>query len=359
MSASGNAGKNWLALLGSMRLVSGAALAIVLSLLLPLPARGADTGARPYAVVDLHTDLSYQSNFRGRSFADGVGQFRAADLARAGVVGVVLPLFVPRDASPTGPRLADLERSYLGVFSALLKTPPYRLPGCIPRDGGVRTWLAFEGAGPLARRPRELGEFAARGVRVAGLVHTRRNELASSSGDPAPVSEGLSPAGREFAEAAIRLGVVLDVSHASERATRELTALSRSAGVPVIATHSNARSLADHPRNLTDAELRAIAETGGVVGVNFHSPFVVRKRPATLADVVAQVRYLARVMGAEHVAIGADFEGDSRPPAELSDAGGYQRLATALEGAGMSRNDVESVMSRNALRVLCRSGDTD
>jgi len=343
---------------GGQALAFTSALSLSLAALLPLPVLGAETGRRPYAVVDLHTDLSYQANFRGRSFAEGVGQFRAADLARAGVVGVVLPLFVPRDASSSGPRLTDLERSYQRVFSALARTEPYRLPGCIPRGGGVRTWLAFEGAGPLANQPDELRNFAARGVRVAGLVHTRKNELATSSGDPS-VAEGLSPAGRAFATAAMSLGMVLDVSHASERATRELTAMSRAASVPVIATHSNARALAEHPRNLRDAELRAIAETGGVVGVNFHSPILSRQRVATLADVVAHVRYLARVIGPEHVALGADFEGDSRPPAELADVGGYQRLAQALERDGMSSEDVARVMSRNALRVLCRSGTTD
>jgi membrane dipeptidase len=340
------------------KLAFALALTLTATALLPLPVLGAETGPRPYAVVDLHTDLSYQVNFRGRTFADGVGQFRAGDLARAGVVGVVLPLFVPRDASASGPRLADLERSYLRVFSALATTQPYRLPGCIPRGGGVRTWLAFEGAGPLAGQPNELRDFAARGVRLAGLVHTRKNELATSSGD-ASVQAGLSAAGREFATAAMSLGMVLDVSHASEHATRELTALARAASMPVIATHSNARALAEHPRNLRDAELRAIAETGGVVGVNFHSPFLARGRTATLADVVAHVRYLARVMGPAHVAIGADFEGDSRPPAELADVRGYQRLARALERDGMSAADVSRVMSGNALRVLCRSGTSD
>jgi membrane dipeptidase len=340
------------------KLAFAVALTLSSAALLPLPVFGADTGPRPYAVVDLHTDLSYQVNFRGRTFADGVGQFRAVDLARAGVVGVVLPLFVPRDASASGPRLLDLERSYQRVFSALARTEPYRPPGCIPRGGGVRTWLAFEGAGPLAGRPNELRDFAARGVRVAGLVHTRKNELATSSGD-ASRREGLSAAGREFARAAVSLGMVLDVSHASEHATRELTALARAASSPVIATHSNARALADHPRNLRDAELRAIAETGGVVGVNFHSPFLARDRVATLADVVAHVRYLTRVMGPAHVAIGADFEGDSRPPAELADVRGYQRLARALERDGMSSDDITRVMSENALRVLCRSGTTD
>jgi membrane dipeptidase len=214
------------------------------------------------------------------------------------------------------------------------------------------------GAGQLAADPNALTSWAARGVRVVGPVHTESNGLASSSRDARP-AYGLTPAGRDFVKAAHRLGLVVDVSHASDRATRDILALAREDGSPVVATHSNARSLADHPRNLRDPELDAIAKSGGVVGVNFHAPFLARDRPAVLSDAVRQVRYLARRLGSEHVAIGADFEGDTRPPAELADVSGYQRLARALLDAGMSPEEVEMVMSRNALRVLCRSGARD
>jgi membrane dipeptidase len=91
-----------------------------------------------------------------------------------------------------------------------------------------------------------------------------------------------------------------------------------------------------------------------VVGVNFHSPFIAAGHPATLADVVRQVRYLTRVMGVAHVALGSDFEGDIRPPPELADVSGYQRLAAALARDGMSRGDIARIFSLNALRVLCR-----
>jgi membrane dipeptidase len=124
----------------------------------------------------------------------------------------------------------------------------------------------------------------------------------------------------------------------------------------VVATHSNARALCDHPRNLTDEQLRGIAATGGVVGLNFHSPFVVRGRPATLADVVRQARHLLSVAGAAHVAIGADFEGGIRPARGLPDATHFPELARALRSAGSSEAAVRQVFSENALRVLCGSG---
>jgi len=336
------------------RLAGGGAL-LLGALLLPLSLAGAEPSARPFAVVDLHVDLSYQASFRGRAFAEGTGQFRAQDLARAGVVGVVLPLFVPRDVSKAGPRVSDYESSYARVYGELARTPPFRLPGCLPRDGGVRTWLSFEGIGALAETPRGLVGWGARGLRVLGPVHTAANELASSSGDATPSPFGLTERGRDFLRTALGLGMLLDVSHASARATSEMLTLAAETQSPVVATHSNAAALASHPRNLTDDELRAIARTGGVVGVNFHSRFVSGRRTATLANVVAQVKHLARVMGPEHVAMGSDFEGDIHPPAELGDAFGYQRLAQALLEAGMNATEVEGIMGGNALRLLCRA----
>ncbi len=335
------------------RFASAALAALAALALFPHAAR---TGPRPFAVVDLHVDLSYQTNYEGRSFARATRQFPAAELARAGVVGVVLPLFVPRGVSPTGPRKADLESSYARIFGEIAASDAYALPGCLPRGGRVATFLALEGAGQLAGDPDALTAWAARGLRSLGLVHTWANALASSSGDGVKKPFGLTEAGRALVRRAEALGVPVDVSHASDRAARDVLDLAEASGAVVIATHSNARALADHPRNLADAELRRIAHTGGVVGVNFHSAFLARGRPATLGDVVAQVRHLVRVMGPEHVAVGSDFEGDIRPPPELSDVRGYQTLAAALVESGMTEGEVEGIMAKNALRVLCRAG---
>jgi membrane dipeptidase len=339
-----------------IRFGSGLATALLtLALLAFLPAPAASR-SRAFGVVDLHVDLSYQATYQGRTFAEGTGQFRSANLASAGVVGVVLPLFVPKGVSPSGPRLEDLERSYQRVYGELAVNSAYQLPGCIPANGRVRTFLAFEGASPIAGKPGELAAWALRGLRVLGLVHTQANALASSSGDTQRKPYGLTAAGRDAVRTAAALGMAIDVSHASDRATRDVLALATELGAPVIATHSNARALADHPRNLRDDELRGIARTGGVVGVNFHAGFLRPGRKATLADVVAQVLYLVKVMGAEHVAIGSDFEGDIRPADGLGDVSGYQRLAAALLRAGLSDQQVEGIMAGNALRVLCRSG---
>jgi len=306
-------------------------------------------------VVDLHVDLSYQYNFKNKDFASSAGQFSTRALQRGGVAGVVLPLFVPRDVSPDGPRIADLERSYARVSQALLHTPPFASAGCSVKTGSVRTFFAFEGSGPLASNPDSLVTWSARGLRIVGLVHTYANELASSSGDLEPKAFGLTERGRAFVRRAFALGLIVDVSHASDRAVADVLALAlakETHGV-VVATHSNARALADHPRNLTDEQLHGIAETGGVIGVNFHGPFLARGRRATLSDVVAQVEHLTQVAGLDHVAIGSDFEGDIHPPTELADASRFPRLSAALAKAGFDEQSVRKIFADNALRVLC------
>ncbi len=315
----------------------------------------AEAAEPPVPVVDLHVDLAYQLAFKDRPLERGSGQWLANELVRAGVAGVVLPLYVPHEVSAQGPRLEDLERAYQRLFPALAATPPYALPGTVPGERPVRTWLAFEGAAPLAGRPEALAAWVARGLRVVGLVHAHDNALAGSSGTSGSfraVARGLSAAGRALVEQALALGITVDVSHASDAAVADVLEIARSAGRAVIATHSNARALCRHPRNLTDDQIRGIAATGGVVGVNFHGGYLAVGRTATLDDVVRHLRHAIDRAGVEHVAIGSDFEGGIQAPAGLGDVHGFARLADALRASGLSRADVERVFADNARRVL-------
>lgn len=317
----------------------------------------------PIPVIDLHVDLPYRTVYKQAAFAQGSGQFVANKLLAAGVRGVVLPLFVPHDASPGGRTRLEFERSYAAVFQEIVRTPPYSLPGCdIHRAGGqqrpLATWLAFEGSEPLGADESEVRRWALRGVRSFGLVHSEGNRLADSSGrgpQIPKVDRGLSDEGRRFIELVHKVGGVVDVSHASDAATDQAIQMALAGGHPIMATHSNARALAPHTRNLRDDQIRGIAQSGGVVGVNFHQPFLRRKGEtrATLADVVDQVRYLRDIGGISAVALGSDFEGGISAVSELSDATRFERLSDALLEAGLSRKEVRQIFFENAKRVLC------
>lgn len=344
--------------------------AALASLVLTVPvARPVGTGARllpgaaqaderPIPVIDLHVDLPYQVGYKGRTFATGSGDFRAADLATGGLAGVVLPLFVPRQAQPSGRTLGEFEASYARVFGGILATPPYALPGCsVRRAGGegrtVETWLAFEGSEPLAADAEALRPWIVRGVKLFGVVHAQHTDLSQSSGEKES-GTGLSERGERFVRAVYEVGGIVDVSHASDSATAEVLEIARGLRRPVVATHSNARKLAPHRRNLKDEHIRAIGESGGVIGVNFHQPFLdPGSGRITVQTVVDMVEHLARVGGQGVVAIGSDFEGGIRPASGLENASRYQTLARALEGAGHSRAEVTAFFSGNARRVLC------
>jgi membrane dipeptidase len=336
----------------------GVSLAV---LLFRLPFAGAVASPRTPPVVDLHVDLSYRVGYGGGTLGHGSGQYVASRLRTANVSGVVLPLFVPKRVAPEGPRASDFDASFERLISLIPRTPPYALPGCKSQEPAssdrgervVRTWLSFEGAGPLAADKDSVPRWTARGVRIFGLVHTWDNELATSSGSVTPSTVGLTDAGREFVARIFAAGGLVDVSHASDASTDEVLRLAARAGKPVIATHSNARALTPHPRNLTDEQIREIAATGGLVGVNFHSRFLASEGRAHLADVVRHVLHLVEVAGVTHVGIGSDFEGDITPPVGLESAANFPRLAAALSAAGMAPDDIAKIFASNALGLLC------
>lgn len=313
-------------------------------------------------VVDLHVDLPYQITAKGRSPADGAGNYVARHLKAGGIVGAVLPLFVPKDVHPTGPRMEDLERVYTEASRALARQRPWLVPreesacSSLAKGQGVTAFFSFEGATPLGSEPAAVERWIERGVRLFGLVHAQDTALASSSGYSFRSPEyGLTRRGKQLVRRIAAHGGILDVSHASDAATADLLELANARGSVVVASHSNARKVANHPRNLTDAQIRAIAATGGVVGIAFHAPFLTNQKNASLGDVVRHILHVRRVAGIAAVAIGSDFEGGIRPPSELEDVRGFPRLAEALRDAGLSQLEIEQVFGRNAERVLCQT----
>jgi membrane dipeptidase len=335
---------------------------ISLLILGSLLTRAASPVEVPLPVLDLHVDLPYRAFYKGAPFQEGSGQYRAEHLLEAGVRGVVLPLFVPKDAEPNGRTLAQFESSYERLFAALATTPPFSLPGCAVgmargEKRQLHTWLSFEDAGPVDATDAAISGWILRGVRVFGLVHTEANVLATSSGEPSH-GRGLTERGAKFVELVWKHGGIVDVSHASDEATSDMIELARQKRGAILATHSNARALAPHPRNLTDAHIRALGELGGVVGVNFHGRFLEPKTGhGTLDQIVEQIRYMTKLAGSRVVAIGSDFEGGISPPLELRNELGFLRLRRALESAGFSRTEVRGIFAENAGRVLCKGAN--
>jgi membrane dipeptidase len=162
----------------------------------------------------------------------------------------------------------------------------------------------------------------------------------------------LTDAGRELVRACNRLRILVDLSHLNEAGFWDVARLSEA---PLVATHSNAHALCASTRNLTDRQLDAVRDSGGIVGVNFAVSFLRedgRVDPHTpITEIVRHVDYLADRMGIEHVGFGSDFEG-SIVPAELGGAAGLPKLVDALGAAGYDEPAIEQLTHANWLRVL-------
>lgn len=300
-------------------------------------------------VVDLRVGLSRSLSQPG-SLALGVGQGGFVALEKGHVIGALLPLPAPNSASVT----LDADTAYLELRQALQFSDRFAIGRCQPDSTRIAIWFELEDSGALAQAPSSVGLWVTRGVRVFGLVGRRDNALATAASafEPGPVT-GLTATGRDIVRRVLAAGALVDVSNASDPAFDEVVALSLAARLPVLATHANARAIADKPWNLSDSQIRAVARTGGIVGVTAAHGHLSPGRSATLEHLVRQILYLVGVAGAEHVALGTGFEADAGVVKDFQSAADLPRLSRALRHAGLSERDVGAVMYRNALRVLC------
>lgn len=262
----------------------------------------------------------------------------------------------------------------------------------IAATGKRAIYLSIENGYAIGKDLSLLTTYHQLGVRMAGITHWKNNDLGDASTDDKPEWNGLSPLGRDYVRECNRLGLVLDASHVSDAALREVLALSRT---PIVLSHSGCKAVCDHPRNIDDDLLRQLAAKGGVIHLNSLAAFVATrpKNPAyeaaedqldkryegrelsdresgekewewlkltrqfypvpsaTLADYLKHVFHAIEVAGIDHVGIGTDFDGGGRVVG-LEDASDYPKITLALLQRGYSEVDIAKIWGGNTLRVL-------
>jgi membrane dipeptidase len=263
----------------------------------------------------------------------------------------------------------------------------------IAKAGKRIVFISMENASPLASDPSLLTAYHRLGLRMLGIAHFANNDFGDSATDPAGEEwHGLSPKGRSLVAEANRLGIVLDASHSSEDVLDQLLALS---AAPIVLSHSGARALYDHPRNVDDARIRQVADKGGVIHVNAYGGYLIsipkiaareealealkgkygpegemdetqiqaflaereaidRKFPVLHADLDDYMRHLLHILkvaGPEHVGIGADWDGGGGVDG-LEDVSALPRITQRLLAAGYTEDDIKNILGGNLLRVL-------
>ncbi|MBQ8361820.1 MAG: membrane dipeptidase [Bacteroidaceae bacterium] len=215
------------------------------------------------------------------------------------------------------------------------------------RVGKKSILLGIENGYAVGKELSLVKHFACRGVTYMTLCHNGDNDICDSARGHNEHG-GVSPFGEQVIREMNRLGMMVDLSHASEKSFYDALEISSE---PVICSHSSVRALCDHPRNLTDDQLRALAAQGGVAQVCLYSGFLRQDAPATIADAMQHLQHMIDVMGIEHVGIGTDFDGD----------GGIIGCASASELINLTRQllrkryseeDIARIWGGNFLRVM-------
>ncbi len=213
--------------------------------------------------------------------------------------------------------------------------------------GKTGAFLTIEGGEALGGSIQVLRNLYRLGIRGLGLTWNYRNEIADGVGE-SQTGGGLTRFGTEVVKEMNRLGMVIDVSHISERGFWDVLELSN---CPVIASHSNCRSVWDHPRNLSDEQIKAIAQKGGIIGLNFMPDFL-GPQGAGLNSLLKHIDHICNLVGDDYLGFGSDFDGIKASIPEVPDAAHYPVIIEALQKHGFDDVSIFKICSENCLRVL-------
>lgn len=302
-------------------------------------------------VVDLHSDslLDVQAGKRNLAVRSSVGHIDLPRLRDGGVDVQVFAVFIhPNEAGRGFARASELLDAFDRLAAAhrdvlARATSVEEIDGLV-RAGRLAAVLSVENGSALENDPDRLPRLYARGVRIMSLTWNSSNALADGALEER--HGGLTPLGRQVLARMQQLGIVIDVSHLSQRSFRDVLAATTG---PLLATHSNAAGLTPQARNLTDEQLRALARRGGAVGVNFYPSFT---GGASLQHVLNHIDYLVKTMGVDHIALGSDFDGFTQRVEGLEDVSKLPNLTAGLVARGYREEDIKKILGGNALRVF-------
>ncbi|MGE5316077.1 MAG: membrane dipeptidase [Acidobacteriota bacterium] len=211
--------------------------------------------------------------------------------------------------------------------------------------------FGLEGGHAIEHDLSKLIRFYERGVRYLTITWNNSTDWATSAGDPLSATKGLSDFGRQVIRTMDSLGMIIDVSHTGVKTIDDILAVTKN---PIIASHSGVRALRNHTRNLTDAQIKAIAARGGVIGVVFYPPFLSTypSTKVTLDTVVKHIDYIKNLVGVDAIALGSDFDGIETWPAGLENVTKFPDLTMALLKKGYTPADVRKILGENYMRVF-------
>ncbi|GIW47049.1 MAG: peptidase [Deltaproteobacteria bacterium] len=306
-------------------------------------------------IVDAHEDIAYHLTYFNRDFVTpSIPCMITLPWLKQGKVKLVFnTVFVPKKFKPAKTLAVALHQ--LAVYESLYKNhceDIYQVKSNkdiinIEKNPRIGFITLMEGADPI-EHPKLVNDFYEKGIRIIGPAWNDANQYASGN----ETGSGLTYEGKELIKRMNDLGIILDLSHLNERCFWESLEICKTTP---IASHSNARELTDHPRNLKDEQLRAISERGGVIGIALYNEFLkTGEKQPTLEDIFAHIDYMVNLCGEDHVGIGSDLDGANIDcfPKEIRTVADLPLVADFLIKKGYSEKRVRKIMGENFLRVL-------
>jgi len=314
-------------------------------------------------ILDFHCDTALEM-MDGRSLYENNGMISITKMQEAGVCCQFFAIFIRMtEHCSFEAAYGRFQKMYDNFTGELEKHPDHitlaRNAAGIAANrkaGTISAILTVEEGGVLGDRIERLDELYEMGVRLVTLTWNFENTLGfPHSLVPEAMNRGLKPFGLEVVKRMQELGMIVDVSHLSDGGFWDVTKLvAGCARKPFVASHSNARNICPHPRNLTDDMLKALADSGGVAGINFYPLFLSGEEKAGVEHLTAHIKHIYKVAGIDAIAIGTDFDGFDGGN-EISDCSKFGLLQDALSKAGYSEAEVEKICWGNAMRVIAET----
>lgn len=322
-------------------------------------------------LFDGHNDLPWELRKNGSSSFDRVDIARLqprqhTDIPRlraGGLKAQFWSVYVSADTDLTGDALLQTLQQIDLVDRMIRRYPEtFELASTaddierIVKAGRIASMMGIEGGHSIEGSLGNLQRLYDRGCRYMTLTHSKTLSWADSATDDAQHG-GLTEFGREVVREMNRIGMLVDLSHVSPLVMHQAIETSKA---PVIFSHSSARAVNHHPRNVPDDVLKLMPKNGGVVMVNFFSKFVIptalllenEDAAGSIHDVVDHIDHIVKVAGVDHVGIGSDFDGVPRLPSQLEDVSTYPLITQELLNRGYSRDQVHRILGGNVMRAL-------
>lgn len=312
---------------------------------------------KPKAIIDGHTDVLISLEQLGRKFHKE-SEYGHVDLPRirkgnvAAMFFAIYPGINEYYIMKGARQLLELVEEPKNELMLIKKASDLEVA---EKENKVGVIFHIEGIGGFDTEFHLLHLLYRLGLRSFGITWSNLNRFGSgSSFDPnAPEdTRGLTAEGRELVLEANKLGVIVDVSHLSDKSFWNVLDVTKK---PIIASHSSVRAICPHIRNLSDDMIKALADNGGLMGINFGNSFLRedmgRSKDTPYTKIIDHVDYVVNLVGPDHVAFGSDFDGTSVPD-EIKDVTGFNKLVAEMEKRGYSDQDINKIGHENLIRIF-------